>query len=92
VAASYREQVDLGECLLPFIPESFIFLLLSQNPKIKMNSTVIVPVVLYGCNAWFLPLKKECTLRVYENRVLREEVTGGCRRLRNEELHDLLFS
>jgi hypothetical protein len=44
---------------------------------------VNLPVVLYGCETWLLTLKKECRLRVFENRVLRrifgpkrEEVTG----------------
>jgi hypothetical protein len=53
-------------------------------------------VVLYGCETWSLALKDEHRLRVFENRVLRrihgpkrDEVTGGWRKLRNEELHDL---
>ena len=28
-------------------------------------------IVLYGCEAWFLALRKECRLRVFENRILR---------------------
>jgi hypothetical protein len=33
--------------------------------------TVILPVVLYGCETWFLTLREEYRLRVFENRVLR---------------------
>jgi hypothetical protein len=58
--------------------------------------TIILPVVLYGCEAWSLTLRKERRLRVFENRVLRrvfgpkrDEVTGEWRKLHNEELNDL---
>jgi hypothetical protein len=61
--------------------------------------TIIWPVVLYGCETWSLTLREEHRLRVFENRVLkrlfgakRDEVTGECRKLRNEELHDLYSS
>ena len=57
--------------------------------------TIILPVVLYGCETWSLTLREECRLRVFENRVLRrvfgpgrDEVTGEWRKLRNE-LRDL---
>jgi hypothetical protein len=56
-------------------------------------------VVLYGCETWSLKLREECRLRVFENRVLRrifgpkrDEVTGGWRKLHNEELHGLYSS
>jgi hypothetical protein len=52
-------------------------------------------VVLYGCENWSLNLREEHGLRTFENRVLvriferkRVEVTGGCRKLHNEELHN----
>jgi len=51
--------------------------------KIKIYRTIIVSVVLYGCETWSLTLREENRLRVFENRVLsrifgldREEVTG----------------
>jgi hypothetical protein len=69
--------------------------LLSRNVKIKIYKTIILPVVLYGCET-SLTLREEHRLRVFEKRVLwrifgpkRDEVTGGCRKLHNEELHDL---
>jgi hypothetical protein len=56
----------------------------------------ILPVVLYGCEAWSLTLRVESRLRVFENRVLRrvfgpnrEEVTGELGKLHSEELNDL---
>jgi hypothetical protein len=73
--------------------------LLSKNTKIRVYRTIILPVVLYGCETWSLTLREEQRLRVFENRVLRrifgpkrDEVTGECRRLHNEELNDLYSS
>jgi hypothetical protein len=61
--------------------------------------TIILPVVLHGCETWSLTLREEHRLRVFENRVLRiifapkrDEVTGGRRQLHNEELHNLYSS
>jgi hypothetical protein len=52
------------------------------------------PVVLYGCKTWYLTLREERRLRVFENRVLnrifgpnRDEMTGEWRRLHNKELY-----
>jgi hypothetical protein len=43
--------------------------LLSKNVKIRIYKTVILPVVLYGYKTWFLTLKEERRLRVFENRI-----------------------
>jgi len=58
--------------------------------------TIILPVVLYGCETWSLTLRVERRLRVFENRVLRkifghkrDEVTGEREKLHNEELNYL---
>jgi vacuolar-type H+-ATPase subunit D/Vma8 len=45
--------------------------LISKNRKINLYETVILPVVLYGCESWYLTLREEHRLRVFENRVLR---------------------
>jgi hypothetical protein len=53
---------------------------------------------MYGCETWSLTLREEHRLRVFENGVLRifgpkrDEVTGGWRKLHNEELHNLYSS
>jgi hypothetical protein len=67
------------------------------NPHIR--TTIILPVVLYGCETWSLTLREEHILRVFENRVLRrifglkrDEVTREWRKLHNEELRDLYSS
>jgi hypothetical protein len=73
--------------------------LLFRNVKVKIYKTIILPVVLYGCETWSLTLREEHRLRVFENRVLRrifgptrDEVTGEWRKLHNEELHNLYSS
>jgi hypothetical protein len=45
--------------------------LLSRNVKVKIYKTIILPVVLYGCETWSLTIREEHTLWVFENRVLR---------------------
>jgi hypothetical protein len=63
---------------------------------IRIYKTIILPVVLYGCENWSLTLREERRLRVFENRVLRrifrpkrDEVTGEWRKLHNKEVRDL---
>ena len=57
--------------------------LLSKNLKIKIYRTIILPVVLYGCETWSLTLREGRKLRVVENMMLRifgprrDEVTGN---------------
>jgi len=70
--------------------------LLPKNLKIKIHRTIILPIVLYGCEAWSLTFKKECRLRVFKNRVLRrifgpkrDDAPGEWRKPRNEELNNL---
>jgi len=46
--------------------------LLSNNIKIKIYRTVILSVVMYGCETWSLTLTEEHRQRVFENRVLRK--------------------
>jgi hypothetical protein len=64
-----------------------------------MYKTIILSVVLYGCETWSLTLMEEHRLRVFENRVLRgifgpkrDEVTGELRKLHNGELRNLYSS
>jgi hypothetical protein len=70
-----------------------------QKLKIRLYKTIILPVVLYGCETWSLTLREDHRLRVLENRVLRmifgqkrDEVTGEWRKLHDEELRDLYSS
>ena len=64
--------------------------------EVFSSLSVILRVVLYGCETWSLTLREERRLRVFENRLLRRilgpkggEVTEEWRKLLNEELNDL---
>jgi hypothetical protein len=64
--------------------------------KIRIYTTIILPVLVCGCETWSLTLKEEHRLKVFENRVLRrifgpkrDEVTREWRKLHNEELNGL---
>ncbi|KAJ4427098.1 translational activator of GCN4 [Periplaneta americana] len=59
-----------------------------KNLKVRIYKTVILPVVLYGCETWTLTLREEQRLRVFENKVLRKI----WRKLHNAELHTLYSS
>jgi hypothetical protein len=86
--------------LLSFGPESSVFSsAVKKNLNIRIYKTIILPVVLYGCETWSLTSREEHRLRVFENRMLRkifgpkrDEVTGEWRKLHNEELRDLYSS
>jgi hypothetical protein len=84
--------------LLSFSPKYFVFPSHTKNLKIKIYKTVILPVVLYGCETWSLTMGEEQRLRVFENRVLRKiygpkrEKDASWRKLHNDELHSLYSS
>jgi hypothetical protein len=69
--------------------------LLSKNVKVRIYKTIILPVVLCGCEPLSLTVRDEHKLRVFENGVLRrifgpkrDRMTGGWRKMYNEELHN----
>jgi hypothetical protein len=73
-----------------------MFCLPVSTPELK---PIILPVVLHECKTWFLTLREEHKLKVFENKVLKrisgfkkEEVAGVWRRLHNEELQNLYAS
>jgi hypothetical protein len=61
--------------------------------KVKIYKTIILPVVLYGCETWSLTVREEHKRSVFENRVLRRifgpKRDGVWRKLHKEELHNL---
>jgi hypothetical protein len=71
----------------------------NNGMTITIHRTIILPVVLYGCESWSLTLREERTLRVFENRVprrifglKRNKVMEGWRKLHNEKFHYLYSS
>jgi hypothetical protein len=78
-----RSRLKLGNACYHSVQSLLSSRLLSKNVKIKIYRTIILPVVLYGCETWSMTLREERRLRVFENRVLRrvfgpkrDEVTG----------------
>jgi hypothetical protein len=54
--------------MLPFGPEPSVFSSAVKNVKVGIYKTIILPVVLYGCETWFLSVREEHKLRVFEKR------------------------
>jgi hypothetical protein len=94
-----ESRLKLGNACYHSVQNLLSSRLLSKNTKVRVHRTIILPVVLYGRETWFLTLREEQRLRVFENRVLRrifgpkrDEARGECRRLHNKELNDLYSS
>jgi hypothetical protein len=92
-----KSRLKIGNACYYSVQNLLSSRLLSTNLKIRIYRTIILPVVLYGCETWSLTLKEECRLRVSENRVLRsifgpkrDELTGEWKKLHNEELNALI--
>ncbi|KAJ4446810.1 hypothetical protein ANN_13508 [Periplaneta americana] len=91
-----KRRINMGNASYYLVEKLLSSSLLSENLKVRIYKTVILPVVLYGCEAWTLTLREEQRLRVFENKVLRkifgakrDEVIGEWRKLHNAELHVL---
>ncbi|KAJ4431136.1 hypothetical protein ANN_19731 [Periplaneta americana] len=94
-----KRRINMGNACYYSVEKLLSSSLLSKNLKVRIYKTVILPVLLYGCETWTLTLREEHRLRVFENKVLRkifgakrDEVTGEWRKLHNTELHVLYSS
>ena len=83
--------------MLLFSPNNLSSQPLYKNLKITTYKTIILPILLYGCDGWCLTLREERRLKVFENRILRRifgpkrDAKGEWRRL-HKELHSLYHS
>ncbi|KAJ4427128.1 hypothetical protein ANN_24744 [Periplaneta americana] len=94
-----KRRINMGNTCYYSVEKLLSSSLLSKNLKVRIYKTVILPVVLYGCETWTLTLREEQRFRVFENKVLRkifgakrDEVTGEWKKLHNTELHALYTS
>ncbi|KAJ4438933.1 hypothetical protein ANN_14887 [Periplaneta americana] len=94
-----KRRINMGNACYYSVEKLLSSSLLSKNLKVRIYKTVILPVLLYGCETWTVTLREEHRLRVFENKVLRkifgakqDEVTGEWRKLHNTELHALYSS
>ncbi|KAJ4448446.1 hypothetical protein ANN_10462 [Periplaneta americana] len=94
-----KRRINMGNACYYSVEKLLSSSLLSKNLKFRIYKTVILPVVLYGCETWTLTLREEHRLWVFENKVLRkifgakrDEDAGEWRKLHNTELHALYSS
>ena len=78
-----KSRLISGNTCYHLVQNLLTFSLLSKNMKIKTYRTIILPLVVCGCETWLLTLREERRLRMLENRVRkrifgsrRDEVTG----------------
>jgi hypothetical protein len=83
-----KSRLNLGNACCHSVQSLLSSRLLFRNVKIKIYKTIIMRIILYGCQIWSLILREEHRLRVFENRVLRrifgpkrDEVMGEWRKL-----------
>jgi hypothetical protein len=74
----YPEHVPLSSKFIDLtVSNGWGLLLIQRRDKyrsyVPLNKTIILPVVLYGCETCSLTLREEHRLKVFENRVLRSE-------------------
>ncbi|KAJ4443698.1 hypothetical protein ANN_05373 [Periplaneta americana] len=94
-----KHRINMGNACYYSVEKLLSSSLLSKNLKVRIYKTVILPVVLYGCETWTLTLREEHRLRVFENKVLRkifgakrDEVTGEWRKLHNTTARIVFFT
>ena len=90
VQEEIKSRLKLGNACYHSVQNLLSSGLLYKNLNINIYRTIILPVVLYGCETWSLTLREEHRLWVFENRVLRrifgvkrDGVTGEWRKLHN---------
>ena len=81
-----KRRINMGNVCYYSLEKMFSSRLLFKKLKVKAYKTIILPVVLYGCETWSLTLRED-RLRVFENKVLRkifgakkDEITGEWRK------------
>ena len=59
-----KSRLTLGNACYYSVQNLLSSRLLSKNLKIEIYRTIILPVVLYGCETWLLTLREERRLRL----------------------------
>ena len=62
-----KSRLKSGNACCHSVQNFFSSRLLSKNLETKIYRTIILPIVLYGCETWSLTLREERKLRVFEN-------------------------
>ena len=67
-----KRRINMGNACYYSLEKILSSRLLSKKLKVETYKTIILPVILYGCETWSLILREEHILRVFENKVLRK--------------------
>jgi len=67
IAEEIKSRLRSGNACYHSVQNLLFSRLLSKNLKMKIYRTIILSVVLYGCETWLLTLREERKLRVFEN-------------------------
>jgi hypothetical protein len=59
-----KNRLNLGKACYQLVQNLLLSCLLSKNIEIRIYKTIILPVVLYGCETWSLALREEQRLKV----------------------------
>jgi hypothetical protein len=107
IPVSWDCNIELHLCSFFIIAYYNVWLVTGDGPSVGtgwfhsiiimiIHRTLILPVILYGCETWSLTLREERRLGLFQNRVMRrifgperDEVTGEWRKLHNDKLNDL---
>jgi hypothetical protein len=65
-----KSRLNSGNVCYHSVQRLLLSHLLSRNVKVKIYKTIILPVILYGCETWPLTLTEQHRLRVFGNSVL----------------------
>jgi hypothetical protein len=74
IQAQIKSSSKLGNACYYSVQNLLSSRLLSKNLKINIYRIIILPLVLYGCEAWSLTLREERRLKGFVNRVFEESV------------------
>jgi hypothetical protein len=71
IAEEIKSRLSSGNACYHSVQEHLSSRMLSNNLKLKIYRTIIMPIVLFGCETWSKTLREESKLRLFENMVLR---------------------
>jgi hypothetical protein len=89
-----KRRLNSGNACYHLVQNLLSSRLLSKNLKVKIYKTIVLRVVVYGCETWSLIVREEYKLRVLSRIFVpkRDGVTEGWRKLHNEKLYNLYSS
>ncbi|KAJ4434392.1 hypothetical protein ANN_22952 [Periplaneta americana] len=84
-----KRRINMGNACYYSVEKLLSSSLLSKNLKVRIYKTVILPVVLYGCETWSLTLREEQRLRVLRNQLTFLRSIAGCSFLDKQRHEDI---